>query len=68
MIAASFGIFYSLMRIIGEQFRMPDAHIGFDGFLTRGQWLSFLILIIGLGILFYSLKNHRHKTHGGFLK
>lgn len=40
---------YSVVRIIGEQFRMPDAHIGFQIFgLTRGQILSFGMLAAGI--------------------
>jgi phosphatidylglycerol---prolipoprotein diacylglyceryl transferase len=36
---------YAVVRIIGEQFRMPDAHIGYQLFgLTRGQWISFGML------------------------
>jgi phosphatidylglycerol:prolipoprotein diacylglycerol transferase len=38
---------YAVVRIIGEQFRMPDAHIGFQMFgLTRGQWLSIAQLVL----------------------
>lgn len=41
VISAWFGFGYSIARIIGEQFRMPDAQIGFQWLgLTRGQWLS----------------------------
>ena len=39
---------YGVVRIIGEQFRMPDAHIGFQIFgTTRGQLLSILLIIAG---------------------
>ena len=42
---------YSIARIIGEQFRMPDEHIGFQALdLTRGQWLTIFMLI---GLAFY---------------
>jgi phosphatidylglycerol:prolipoprotein diacylglycerol transferase len=38
---------YAVVRIIGEQFRMPDAHIGFQLLgLTRGQWLSIAQLVV----------------------
>ena len=30
IVSVVFGLTYATMRIIGEQFRMPDAHIGFD--------------------------------------
>ncbi len=37
---------YAVMRIIGEQFRLPDAHIGYQVFgLTRGQVISVGMLI-----------------------
>ena len=52
------GIFltlYAVVRIIGEQFRMPDAHIGFQLFgLTRGQWISFGQLALSAGLLIYA--------------
>lgn len=52
-IAASFIVLYSIVRLIDEYFRMPDAHIGFQLFgLTRGQWLSIVMLIIGLVFMF----------------
>lgn len=45
VIAGWFGFLYCFARIIGEQFRMPDAHIGFQALgLTRGQWLSIAML------------------------
>lgn len=48
-IAALFGMMYSLVRVIDEFYRMPDAHIGYQLFdLTRGQWLSFGLALIAL--------------------
>jgi phosphatidylglycerol:prolipoprotein diacylglycerol transferase len=48
-IAALFGMMYSLVRVIDEFYRMPDAHIGYQLFdLTRGQWLSFGLAVIAL--------------------
>lgn len=53
VVASTFVILYAIFRIIGEQFRMPDAHIGFQWLgLTRGQWLSVVMLIIGMVMLF----------------
>jgi phosphatidylglycerol:prolipoprotein diacylglycerol transferase len=47
VIAGWFGALYCIARIIGEQFRMPDPQIGFQLFgLTRGQWLSIVLLAI----------------------
>jgi phosphatidylglycerol---prolipoprotein diacylglyceryl transferase len=51
-ISSVFVIMYAIVRIAGEQFRMPDAHIGYQLFgLTRGQWLSIGMLVIGLMML-----------------
>lgn len=52
-IGASFVLLYSLVRIVDEHFRMPDAHIGFQWLgLTRGQWLSVAMFITGLVLMF----------------
>lgn len=54
MVGCVFLVSYAVARIIGEEFRTPDAHIGFDAFgLTRGQWLSVVMAVLGLGIAFY---------------
>ncbi len=48
-IAGSFLILYSLVRISDEYFRMPDDHLGFQMLgLTRGQWLSIIMLVLGI--------------------
>ncbi len=49
MVGALFVVVYALVRISDEQFRLPDAHIGYQLFgLTRGQWLSIGMLALGL--------------------
>jgi phosphatidylglycerol:prolipoprotein diacylglycerol transferase len=54
VIAALFVIFYAIIRIVDEHFRMPDAQIGFDLLgLTRGQWLSGAMLVVGILLLFF---------------
>lgn len=54
VISCWFGISYALMRILGEQFRMPDAHLGFQALgMTRGQWLSVGLLVISVVVLFF---------------
>ncbi len=54
-IAGLFGISYAIARIFDEFFRMPDAHIMNEEFarfgVTRGQWLSVLVLGAGLLVL-----------------
>lgn len=53
-ITGSFIICYAVMRIFNEQFRMPDIQIGFQWLgLTRGQWLSIVMLAIGVGLTFF---------------
>ncbi len=52
VIAGVWAVCYGFMRILGEQFRMPDAELGFEALgLTRGQWLS-IFMLIGLSIYF----------------
>jgi len=50
---------YALLRVVGECFRQPDAHIGFQALgLTRGQWLSILLLAGGLVAVWVSAQRH----------
>ena len=52
VITAWFGVLYATARIIGEQFRMPDSQLGFQALgLTRGQWLSIVMLIASAIVL-----------------
>jgi phosphatidylglycerol:prolipoprotein diacylglycerol transferase len=52
-IAASFIILYAIVRISDEYFRMPDVQIGFQWLgLTRGQWLSIVMLCLGFVLMF----------------
>jgi phosphatidylglycerol:prolipoprotein diacylglycerol transferase len=54
VIGAWFLVLYSTVRIIDEQFRLPDAQLGYQWLdLTRGQWLSIGSLMIGLWLLFF---------------
>lgn len=68
IISSAFGICYSIARIIGEQFRLPDAHIGFEALgLTRGQWLSVGLLMISIFYLIWILKQNSPSV-GGWLR
>ena len=68
IIGSWFLIFYSIMRIFNEQFRMPDTHLGFQALgLTRGQWLSVGMLLIGL-ILVYVWGKANTESLGGWSK
>ena len=47
-----FFILYALVRIVGEQFREPDASL--FGSLTRGQFYSLFMIVIGFAFLVWS--------------
>jgi phosphatidylglycerol---prolipoprotein diacylglyceryl transferase len=49
VITGLFFVGYALTRSLAESFRFPDA--GYVGLLTRGQFLSVFLLLIGLGFL-----------------
>jgi phosphatidylglycerol:prolipoprotein diacylglycerol transferase len=53
-----FFIAYAVVRILGECFREPDAPM--TGFLSRGQFLSLFMIIVGLMFLFWSWMNPRY--------
>ena len=58
-ISAYFLILYSFFRIVSEQFRLPDEHLGYVlGNLSMGIILSIIILLIGIFIL-RDVKNSR---------
>ena len=55
---------YGIFRIFIEQFREPDAHLGFIfGSISMGQILSLPMVIVGLGAIIYALTFGR-KKHG----
>lgn len=57
-ITALFFLCYGVMRIFAEQFREPDAGIGYQILgLTRGQLLSFGMLFIGAVFWYISMMN-----------
>ena len=52
-VSALFVLLYGVFRISMEQFRQPDAHMGFFFFnLTMGQILSFPLMALGLIVLY----------------
>jgi len=68
VIAAIWCCTYAVMRILGEQFRMPDAQIGYQFLgLTRGQILSSAQLIFGVCLLLFVSRLNNEKI-GGYLK
>ncbi|NMC63608.1 MAG: prolipoprotein diacylglyceryl transferase, partial [SAR324 cluster bacterium] len=67
IISGYFLIFYSAVRIFCEEFRMPDLQIGFQLFgLTRGQWLSIIMISLGMICIIYWAKRPVEKL-GGWL-
>src|ERR1700677_757369 len=53
VLTGAFFIIYALVRIIGENFRVPDAPL--TGFLTRGQFLSLFLIVIGAAFVAYGM-------------
>lgn len=67
VISGWFGVLYCIARIIGEEYRMPDAHIGYQLLgLTRGQWLSIGMLVAASMWLIYAYRADRPKLGGWF--
>ncbi len=65
VVAGWFFTLYSCVRIFGEQFRMPDAQIGFQIFgSTRGQLLSIGLLAFGISLLVISNRRATEKIGG----
>ena len=71
VVGATFGITYGIVRIIGEYFRMPDAHILNEEFahfgITRGQWLSALLTLAGVVMLVF-VNRRKVSPMGGWRK
>ena len=49
VITGLFFVGYALTRSLAESFRFPDA--GYVGLLTKGQFLSVFVLLVGVGFL-----------------
>ena len=60
-ISGLFLIFYSIARIIGENFREPDVHLGyFFNYFSMGIMLSILTFLSGCCIIFYIKSNEQN--------
>ena len=60
-ISGLFLIFYSIARIIGENFREPDKHLGyFFNYFSMGVLLSFTTFLAGCLIIFFIKKNEKN--------
>jgi phosphatidylglycerol:prolipoprotein diacylglycerol transferase len=56
---------YAVVRVISEQYRLPDLHIGYQLFgLTRGQWLSLVLLICSLIIVWICARRDSERLGG----
>jgi phosphatidylglycerol---prolipoprotein diacylglyceryl transferase len=64
-IAGSFVICYAIVRTFNEMFRLPDLQIGYQLFgLTRGQWLSIVMLVVGIVMMIYWRSTQSQTIHG----
>jgi len=67
IIGSLFLISYSLMRIVSEMFRLPDIGVGLQLFgLSRGQWLSLPLLLLGVLLFCYWSRDKNSKKYGGW--
>jgi phosphatidylglycerol:prolipoprotein diacylglycerol transferase len=58
---------YAVFRIIAEFFREPDEGIPLQLGLSRGQWLSIVLLLFGIGMTIFAAKRKSERM-GGWLK
>lgn len=57
LVSAVFVLLYGLFRCFLEQFREPDAQLGyFWGMITMGQLLSIPLILVGLLVIYYNLR------------
>ena len=60
-VSGLFLIFYSIARIIGENFREPDKHLGyFFNYFSMGVLLSFITFLAGCFIIFLFKNNEQN--------
>lgn len=69
VIGSTFILIYAIGRIFNEYFRLPDAHIADLSQqplgISRGQFISLWMFVVGLGFLLWSLKR-KSKPLGGW--
>jgi phosphatidylglycerol:prolipoprotein diacylglycerol transferase len=74
VVSAWFFITYGVLRVVTELYRLPDGHFdGADLFdfssprplgLSRGQWLSLVMVVAGVGLLVFAAKRGGEKLGG----
>lgn len=53
LLTGLFFVLYAAFRMVGEQFREPDADLIMG--LTRGQFYSIFMIVVGVGFILYSV-------------
>jgi phosphatidylglycerol:prolipoprotein diacylglycerol transferase len=74
VVAGTFGLVYGLVRIVGEEFRVPDEHLGYlfsiripglmNWHVTQGQLLSVPLAIAGLVLIIVGSRRDVPKMGG----
>lgn len=70
LVGGWFCVSYALMRVLNELFRLPDAHLMADGKIppvTRGQWLSLGLLVLGIVTIALAKRSTGDKL-GGWMR
>ena len=66
VVGAWFLISYGLMRVLTELVRLPDAQVAMQRImgLSRGQWLSVLMVAVGIAILYWRSRSAIERRGG----
>jgi len=69
VVTAWFLMVYGALRIVTEFFRLPDDHLAVQRIagLTRGQWLSALMIVAGVALLLFIRRRAPAALYGGLL-
>lgn len=60
LLAGVFGVGYGVSRVLVENFREPDRHLGFlSTGLTMGQTLTLPMIVIGILLVLYAMQRPR---------
>lgn len=68
VVGATFLMVYGIGRIATEIYRLPDAHLHVQRIfgLSRGQWLSVLMVAAGIAILIWAKRSQPKKLYFGW--